>query len=345
MTSKRAFITGITGQDGSYLAQQLLESGYEVHGLYRRRAGVEVERVFRSNYCPDGMLINGQKPTLIMHEGDITDRSMIGGVLASVDPHEVYHLAAESHVGQSFRAPLWSLRTIVDGTLNVLQGCRSLNDCRIYIASSSEMYGNNGCEIQDENSPFRPCSPYASAKLCAHNLAVNFREAYGMFVCCGILFNHESPRRGVEFVTRKASLMAARAYYDPISPPTEFGDMTPRRDWGYAPDYVNGMRLMLGHDRPDDYVLATGISISVRHMIESVFESAGIKDWKRYIVDRSNSMIRPNELKRLQGDSSKACTILGWKSTKDVYEVIDEMVKHDIRFFTPPGKFTFGPMH
>ena len=292
-----ALITGITGQDGSYLAEFLLAKGYDVHGVVRRSStfGTQrIEHVFDS---------------LHLHYGDVTDGGALIRIVREVEPDEIYNLAAQSHVRVSFDQPHYTAESVALGTLNVLEAARSVPGCRVYQASSSEQYGNASPEPQNETTPFKPRSPYGCAKTFAHHLTVNYRESYGLHASCGILFNHESPRRGETFVTRKITRAAARiaaGHQQHVS----LGNLEARRDWGHARDYVEAMWLMLQQDEPDDYVIATGETHSVREFCERAFAHVGL-DYRDH-VEIDPRYYRPAEVDLLQGDASKARRALGW---------------------------------
>jgi GDPmannose 4,6-dehydratase len=292
-----ALITGITGQDGSYLAELLLAKGYVVHGIVRRSStfGTQrIEHVFDS---------------LNLHYGDVTDGGAMARLVAEIEPDELYNLAAQSHVRVSFDQPAYTAEAVGLGALNVLEAARVVPGCRVYQASSSEMYGQVAETPQRETTPFRPRSPYGVAKVYAHWITVNYRESYGMHASCGILFNHESPRRGETFVTRKITRAAARIASG-IPETLYLGNLDARRDWGHAADYVEAMWLMLQEDEPDDYVIATGETHSVREFCERAFAHVGL-DYRDH-VEIDPRYCRPAEVDLLQGDASKARRALGW---------------------------------
>ena len=302
---KVALITGITGQDGSYLAELLLEKGYTVHGLLRRASTFNtgrIEHLYQDPHEPDARLL--------LHHGDLTDGSRLVTLLERIRPHEVYNLAAQSHVRVSFDEPDHTGMTTGLGSTRLLEAVQMIGlDCRYYQASSSEMFGA-APPPQDERTPFWPRSPYGVAKLYAHWMTRNYREAYGMFAVNGILFNHESPRRGETFVTRKIT----RAVAEIVAGKRDslyLGNLDAVRDWGYAPEYVAGMWAMLQHDEPDDYVLATGTSYSVRDFLGFAFNHVGL-DWEKY-VRFDGRYLRPTEVDSLIGDASHAASVLGWK--------------------------------
>jgi GDPmannose 4,6-dehydratase len=322
--AKRALITGLTGQDGSYLAELLLEKGYEVHGLIRRSSSFNtgrIDHIYR-DFHDAGV-------RLMLHYGDVTDATSVRSVVEQVQPDEVYNLAAQSHVWVSFDQPEYTAEVAAMGTLRLLDALRPLgNQVRYYQAASSEMFGRVAEIPQTERTPFRPRSPYACAKVFAYYQTINYREAYGLFACNGILFNHESPRRGETFVTRKITRAATRIKLG-LQEKLYLGNLSARRDWGYAPDYVEAMWLMLQQEEPDDYVIATGEAHSVQEFLEGVFTKLGL-DWREHVViDRR--YFRPTEVDLLIGDASKARAQLGWKPRVDFGELLDIMVEHDLR--------------
>jgi GDPmannose 4,6-dehydratase len=292
-----ALITGITGQDGSYLAELLLAKGYVVHGIVRRSSTFGTQRIEH--------IFN----RLNLHYGDVTDGGAMARLVAEIEPDELYNLAAQSHVRVSFDQPAYTAEAVGIGALNVLEAARVVPGCRVYQASSSEMYGQVAETPQRETTPFRPRSPYGVAKVYAHWITVNYRESYGMHASCGILFNHESPRRGETFVTRKITRAAARIASG-IPETLYLGNLDARRDWGYAADYVEAMWLMLQQDEPDDYVIATGETHSVREFCERAFAHVGL-DYRDH-VEIDPRYYRPAEVDLLQGDASKARRQLGW---------------------------------
>jgi GDPmannose 4,6-dehydratase len=320
---KRALITGVTGQDGSYLAELLLEKGYEVYGMVRRSSSFNTERldrIYQDPHVPD------YKLRLVY--GDLDDASSLNRVLRSVKPDEIYNLGAQSHVRVSFDVPEYTASTVGLGTLRLLESIRESGlekSVRFYQASSSEMFGG-AKPPQSEVTPFEPRSPYACAKVFAHQLAQNYREAYGMFICCGILFNHESPRRGIPFVTRKITRTAARIKHG-LEKKLYLGNLDAKRDWGFAGDYVEAMWMMLQHDKPDDYVVATGESHSVRECLDISFGALDL-DWKKY-VEIDPRYFRPTEVDHLHGDPSKAKKVLGWKPKVTFKGLIEMMVRAD----------------
>lgn len=318
---KRALITGITGQDGAYLAKFLLDKDYEVYGFASRRVNQSY-----SNLDYFGITNN-----INIVFGDITDQSSINHAVKTSRPHEVYNLAAMSFVGLSWQEPIHTAQVDGMGPLYLLESIRNFApNAKMYQASTSEMYGNNweADFTQNENTTFRPRSPYGSAKVFAHHSTVNYRESYDLFACCGILFNHESPIRGLEFVTRKITDGVARIKHG-LSDRIELGNLDARRDWGFAGDYVEAMWMMLQQETPDDYVIATGKTWSIRDLLTLAFEYADIKDWDRYIVQNPKFM-RPAEVPHLKGDPSKAKNDLGWEPKTSFQDLVSMMVKEDI---------------
>jgi GDPmannose 4,6-dehydratase len=318
---KKALVTGISGQDGSYLAELLLAKGYEVHGVVRRSSSFNTERletIYQDPHVADYRLR--------LHYGDLEDGSSLANLVKHVAPDEIYNLAAQSHVRVSFDIPEYTVSTVALGTLRLLEALRSLGSaCRFYQASSSEMYGSSP-PPQHEHTPFQPRSPYACAKVFAHQLCQNYREAYGLHISCGILFNHESSRRGIPFVTRKITRAAARIKHG-LDKKQFLGNLDARRDWGYAGDYVEAMWLMLQKDSPDDYVIATGESHSVRELLDVAFGALGL-DWKAYVeIDRR--YLRPTEVDHLRGDMSKARANLGWVPKVTFAQLVTDMVRAD----------------
>lgn len=325
-TVKKALITGITGQDGSYLAELLLGKGYEVHGLIRRASTFNTHRIDHLYTDP-----HEQDKRLFLHYGDLTDGSRLVTLLASIQPDEVYHLAAQSHVRVSFDEPEYTGDTTGMGTTRLLEAIRMIGlNCRFYQASSSEMFGATP-PPQNEQTPFYPRSPYGAAKLYGYWMTRNYREAYEMFAVNGILFNHESPRRGETFVTRKITRAVARIKLGQEKR-LYLGNLEACRDWGYAPEYVEGMWRMLQHDQPNDYVVATGTSYSVRDFVSLAFEHVGL-DWNDF-VDYDARYERPTEVDSLIGDASKAQEELGWKAQVHVPELVRIMVDADLAALT-----------
>lgn len=339
---KKAVITGITGQDGSYLAEFLLEKGYEVHGLMRRHSTINTERI---DHLLNDKNINGKK--LFMHYADMTDSSGLIALMSKIVPDEVYNLAAQSHVGISFEIPEYTAEATGVATLKILEAIRLANPkCKFYQASTSELFGGiPETAPQSEKTPFYPKSPYGVAKLYSYWITVNYRESYNMFACNGILFNHESPRRGENFVTRKITLAIAdilAGRQDKLS----LGNMDAKRDWGFAGDYVKGMWMMLQQDAPGDYVLATNETHTVREFVQIAFAKAGVElrfegtgvDEKAYdvktgklMVDVNPEFFRPAEVEFLWGDCSKAEKVLGWKRDVSFDGLVEMMVDSDLK--------------
>lgn len=313
---KTALITGITGQDGSYLAEFLLDKGYDVHGVVRRSSSfstARIEHVF---------------DRVTTHYGDVTDGGSMSRLVRELEPDEIYNLAAQSHVRVSFDQPAYTAEATGIGALNMLEAARLVpGGCRFYQASSSEQYGKVAETPQRETTPFCPLSPYACAKVYAHSITVNYREAYGMHASCGILFNHESPRRGETFVTRKITRAAARIKHG-LQEKLYLGNMAAERDWGFAGDYVQAMWLMLQQDTPDDYVISTGTKATVREFCELVFAKAGM-DYRDY-VEVDPRYYRPSEVDILLGDASKARDVLGWRPTVGLEELAGMMLEADL---------------
>ena len=320
---KKAIITGITGQDGSYLAELLLSKGYEVHGIRRRSSSFNTERI---DHLYKDSHISGSN--FFLHYGDLTDSSSITSIIQKIQPDEIYNLAAMSHVHISFQVPEYTANADGIGILRILEAVKLLGlskKTKIYQASTSELYGLVQEVPQKETTPFYPRSPYAVAKLYAYWIVVNYREAYNIFACNGILFNHESPRRGETFVTRKITRAAVKIALG-IEDCMYLGNLNSKRDWGHAKDYVEGMWLMMQQESPDDYVLATGVSKSVSDLVEYVFDKLGL-DSKNY-VKSDDKFQRAEELHFLQGDASKAKEILGWKPTYTFETMLDEMIEY-----------------
>ena len=321
MSQKVALITGITGQDGSYLAEQLLDKGYVVHGLIRRSSTFNTDRIehlYKDPHDPEARLF--------LHYGDLTDGSRLTTLLEKVAPGEIYHLGAQSHVRVSFDEPEFTGEVTGLGTTRLLEAIRASEvPTRFYQASSSEMFGATP-PPQDESTPFYPRSPYAAAKVYAYWMVRNYREAYGIFACNGILFNHESPRRGETFVTRKITMAVARIAAG-LQDELYLGNLDARRDWGYAPEYTEAMWRMLQADEPSDYVVATGTSYSVGDFVRMAFEHAGL-DWERH-VKFDPRYLRPTEVDDLIGDASRAKEILGWEAKVHTPELVKIMVDAD----------------
>jgi GDPmannose 4,6-dehydratase len=322
---KRAFISGITGQDGSYLAELLLSKDYEVHGLIRRASTFNTARldhIYQDPHIPHARLF--------LHYGDLADGSRATNLLQEIKPDEVYNLAAQSHVRVSFDEPINTVNVDALGTLKLLEGVRKLGKgTRFYQASTSEMYGGIKEEEvpQDENTPFHPRSPYACAKVYSFHQTVNYREAYDLFACNGILFNHESPRRGETFVTRKITLAAARINQG-LQDKLFLGNLDAKRDWGFAGDYVKAMWKMLQRDKPDDFVIATGETHSVREFLDEVFGYLDM-DWEKF-VEIDPRYFRPTEVDLLLGDATKARTELEWKPEVGFSDLARMMVDNDL---------------
>ncbi len=322
--TKRALITGITGQDGSYLAELLIGKGYEVHGLVRRSSSFNTGRldhIYQDPHEPD--------PQLVLHYGDLTDGGSLTRLILTIEPDEIYNLAAQSHVRVSFDQPVYSVNVGALGALRVLEAARQLNrqkEVRVYQASSSEMFGEVTETPQSETTPFRPRSPYACAKVFSFHQTVNYREAYDLFACNGILFNHESPRRGETFVTRKITRSATRIR-EGLQDKLYLGNLDARRDWGYAKDYVEAMWLMLQQDEPDDFVIATGETHSVQEFLELAFRCVDLP-WQPY-VEIDPRYLRPSEVDLLLGDPSKACEKLGWQAGTTFEALTKIMVNAD----------------
>jgi len=323
--TKRALVTGITGQDGSYLAELLLARGYEVHGVVRRASLFNTERIdhlYRDPHESGARLFN--------HYGDLSDGSRLSRLVEEVQPDEVYNLGAQSHVRVSFDMPEYTHDVVAGGTLRLLDAVRDHvrrtgRDVRMYQAGSSEMFGA-ARPPQDETTPFHPRSPYAVAKVAAHWMCVNYRESYGLYVCNGILFNHESPRRGETFVTRKITRALGRIC-EGLQDKLFLGNLDARRDWGFAGDYVKAMWAMLQQDEPRDLVVATGHSHSVRAFLEAAFGRAGL-DWRKH-VEFDARYLRPAEVDHLEGDAGRARTLLDWAPETGFDELVAMMVDHD----------------
>ncbi len=321
---RRALITGVTGQDGSYLAEFLIAKGYEVHGLRRRSSTFGTGRIEH--------LIFGDPPQLQLHYGDLSDGNGLVRLIREVRPHEVYNLAAQSHVRVSFDQPAYTADVTAVGTLRLLEAIRDVQDdtgeqIRFYQASSSEMYGKVVETPQKETTPFHPRSPYGVAKVYGHWITVNYRESYGLHASCGILFNHESPRRGETFVTRKITRAAGRIKLG-LQEKLHLGNLDAQRDWGFAGDYVEAMWLMLQQDTPDDYVIATNELWSVRDFCEKTFSRLGL-DWQEH-VEIDPRYFRPAEVDLLLGDATKARTVLGWQPRTSFDQLVDMMVEGDL---------------
>lgn len=318
---KKAFITGVTGQDGSYLADLLLSKGYEVHGLIRQS----------TQFTPDrwGHLKGAmQSSNFCVHHGDLMDASGMRALVEHIGPDEIYNLAAQSHVGHSFNQPVSTSEVTALGALNLLDAIRRSGiRTKFYQASSSEMFGRVHETPQTEKTPFYPRSPYGCAKVYAHFITQNYRESYGIFACSGILFNHESERRGENFVTRKITRAVGRIKAG-MQNELKLGNTSALRDWGYAPEYVEAMWLMMQHSEPHDFVIGTGKQYSVQDFVEAAFERANL-DWKHY-VKTDNSLLRPSEVDTLKADITCARKVLGWNPKTDFFNLVGKMVDHDI---------------
>ena len=323
--SQRALITGVTGQDGSYLAELLLAKGYEVHGLRRRSSTFGTERIEH--------LIFGDNPPLHLHYGDLADGNGLMRLLREIEPHEVYNLAAQSHVRVSFDQPTYTADVTAVGTLRLLEAIRDVQDdtgcqIRFYQASSSEMFGKVVETPQKETTPFYPRSPYGVAKVYSHWITINYRESYDLHASCGILFNHESPRRGETFVTRKITRGATRIKLG-LQEKLYLGNLDAKRDWGFAGDYVEAMWRMLQQETPDDYVVATNELYSVRDFCKKTFSQLGLNYEDHVEIDPR--YYRPAEVELLLGDSTKACEQLGWKPETSFDQLVTMMVENDMR--------------
>jgi GDPmannose 4,6-dehydratase len=323
---KTALLTGVTGQDGSYLTRLLLDKGYEVHGIIRRSSTFNTDRIDDIYQDP-----HESGARLLLHYGDLTDGTSLRHLVERAAPDEIYNLGAQSHVKVSFEQPEYTADTVAMGTLRLLEAVRDYTDrsgraVRFYQAGSSEMFGSAAAAPQNEETPFHPRSPYGVSKAAAHMHAVNYREAYGLFICNGILFNHESPQRGETFVSRKVTRAAGRIGQG-LQQKLYLGNLDAARDWGFAGDYVEAMWMMLQQETPEDYVIATGKSHTVRELVEQAFSHAGL-DWKKY-VEIAPRYLRPAEVDHLLGDAAKARAKLGWKPKVDFRELVRMMVEHD----------------
>lgn len=319
--TKKVLITGITGQDGSYLAELLLEKDYEVHGIVRRVAIEDPEhRLWRIRHIVD---------RIILHAATLESYASIFNVIDKVRPDETYHLSAQSFVGYSFEDEFSTINTNINGTHFVLAALKErAPDCRFYFAASSEMFGNAGESPQNENTPLHPRSPYGISKVAGFHLTTNYREAYHLYALSGILFNHESPRRGFEFVTRKVTHAVARIKLG-LEKELRLGNLQAKRDWGYAGDYVKAMWLMLQQDQPEDYVIATGETHSIQELVEIAFGRAGLS-WEDFVV-ADERFYRPAEIYELRGDYRKAKKNLGWRPTVSFKELVEMMVDTDLK--------------
>jgi GDPmannose 4,6-dehydratase len=321
---KKALITGINGQDGSYLAEFLLNKEYEVHGILKRNSVAENQTARLDNIFNQ----------LHLQYADMTDMASLIKVLQEVQPDEIYNLAAQSHVRISFDQPIYTAQTVAIGVMNLLEAIRLVcPKARMYQASSSEMFGNSIDEdgFQRETTPMNPVSPYGCAKVFAYNLVKNYRNSYGLFLSNGILFNHESPRRGTNFVTNKVAKEVCRIATG-NSNQFKLGNLKASRDWGHAKDYVKAMWLILQHDTPDDFVCSTGISHTVEELVDYVFKKVGIVNWEQF-VGQDEKFMRPEELNVLKGDCSKAKKVLGWKHEYTFETMMDEMVDYWLKYF------------
>jgi GDPmannose 4,6-dehydratase len=315
--SKRALITGVNGMDGSHLADLLLSKGYKVYGM-ERRVSTPVRR--------NSQHLVGEIEFIT---GDLTDPRSLADAIDVSFPDEVYNLAAQSFVGSSWAIPNQTSEVNAIGVLNLLEAVRvNKPDAKFYQASTSEMYGNHISSKANEQTPFNPRSPYGVSKLFAHHMTNNYRDSYNMFTCCGILFNHESERRGIEFVTRKITDGVARIVSGKADHIT-LGNLDARRDWGYAPDYVEAMWLMLQRSDPDNYVISTGVDHSVRDFVEKAFLSVGIREWEKYII-QDKQFMRPAEINTLRGDSSNAKYMLNWTPKTTFHGMVDKMIDNDL---------------
>jgi GDPmannose 4,6-dehydratase len=323
--TKVALITGITGQDGSYLAELLLEKGYEVHGVVRRSSTMNRSRIDHLQHANPS---HAEGSRFILHYGDMTDSGGLNRLVKTVKPDEIYNLAAQSHVHISFDQPEYTGDADGLGTTRLLEAIRTMGlPTRFYQASTSEMFGLTP-PPQSETSPFHPRSPYAAAKLYAHWMTVNYREAHKIYACSGILFNHESPRRGENFVTRKITRGIAQIIAGKLDK-LHIGNLEAKRDWGHARDYVEAMWLMLQQDKADDYVIATGVDRSVREFVEAAFDMVGL-DWEKYVVV-DQAFFRPSEVDDLRGDASKAHKQLGWKPKTTFEGLVRDMLENDLQ--------------
>ncbi len=322
---KIALISGCTGQDGSYLAEFLLRKEYEVHGLGRRASTFNTQRIDHLSKHQEG-----KNAKLFLHYGDLADANSLNSVLAKVNPDEIYNLGAQSHVKISFDIPEYTANITGLGTLRLLEAMRIYcPKAKFYQASSSEMFGDVKETPQTEKTPFNAQSPYGIAKVFAHETACRYRDAYGLFIACGILFNHESPRRGENFVTRKITKGIAEIKAG-LKEKIYLGNLNAKRDWGYAPEYVEAMWLMLQRKKPDDFVIATGETHTVREFAEAAFKFVGIDDWEKYIgIDKR--YYRPNEVNLLRGDASKARKVLGWKPKITFKKLVEIMMREELK--------------
>jgi len=334
---KKALITGISGQDGSYLAEFLLSKGYEVHGIIRRASTFNTSRI--SHLIAEEE--KNQTGRFFFHYGDTIDATSLIDLVQKIKPDEIYHLAAQSHVRVSFDAPEYTSNADALGTLRLLEAIRLLgliDKVKFYQASTSELFGKAQEVPQSETTPFYPRSPYAVAKLYAHWITKNYREAYGLFACNGILFNHEGPRRGETFVTRKITRAAARIRAG-LDKKLYLGNLDAKRDWGFTPEYIESMWKILQQDKPDDFVVATGETHTIKEFLTEAFQYAGLGDWKRY-VEIAPRYFRPTEADILQGNAQKAKEKLGWEPKIKFKELVRIMIDADFRNYglEPPGE-------
>ena len=321
---KTALITGITGQDGSYLAEFLLKKNYIVHGLIRRSSSFNIERIKHLLNYPH------KDEKLFLHYGDLSDSTSINSIFAKIEPDEIYNLASQSHVRVSFDIPEYTADVTGLGTLRMLEAMRRYApNAKFYQASSSEMFGDVKEAPQNESTPFNAQSPYGIAKVFAHEPACRYRDAYGLFISCGILFNHESSRRGENFVTKKIVQGVARIKAG-LQDKLYLGNLDAKRDWGYAPEYVEAMWMMLQQEKPDDFVIATGETHTVKEFVEAAFKRAGIKNWQKY-VDIDERYYRPNEVNLLCSDAAKARKILKWHPKTKFAELVNIMMDFELK--------------
>jgi GDPmannose 4,6-dehydratase len=319
--TKKALITGVSGMDGSHLADLLLEKGYEVYGMERRSS---IKNRVNTSHLE-------RKITFV--DGDLSDQHSLLRIVKDINPHEVYNMAAQSFVGQSWQTPEYTSNVTGLGVLRVLEAIREADKgIKFYQASSSEMFGKMVENPSNENSPFYPRSPYGVAKLYGHWITKNYRESYGIYACSGILFNHESERRGIEFVTRKISDGVAKIHLG-VSDSITLGNLDAKRDWGYAPDYVEAIWLMMQQDQPDDYVVATGETKSIREFLDIAFNHVGISNWEKH-VKTDPKFVRPAEVDVLRGDYSKAKDKLGWEPKTSFEDLVKKMVDNDVKLLS-----------
>ena len=340
---KKALITGITGQDGSYLSEFLLKKGYEVHGIIRRSSVFTTQRI---DHIPEG-------ENFFLHHGDLNDSSNLGRLIREINPDEIYNLGAQSHVAVSFEVPEYTAATDGLGTIIILDAIKAFNPkIKFYQASTSELFGKVREIPQRETTPFYPRSPYAAAKLYAYWITKNYREAYNIYACNGILFNHESPRRGETFVTKKITKAVANIYKGKQDV-LVLGNLNSKRDWGYAKEYVEMMWLMMQQDEPDDFVVATGKTFTIRHFVTLAFKEVGIQiEWEgenenekgydartgKLLVKVDKKYFRPTEVELLVGDATKAKQKLGWKAKTTLEDLVEMMVQYDLKYDNFGGK-------